>query len=131
MATYASICRHMMALLLGFLAAACTGGKGGGADRLPEGEAPVDSARIYLERWQSGSSRDFNTARRIIEDYGLIGQPLDSVVKYLGSDFSGMVSYDVSCECDTAGNVTRYVDGLIMFIDSGLVSKNSLMLMGD
>ena len=80
-----------------------------------------DSTELALYTWNSdhygyNHKRTYEMAKRIIRDYDLIGKPMDTVIKYLGSNFNGSVGYAVksfctdSCEIiNGTRNITYYI----------------------
>ena len=92
-------------------------------------EEPVDSSEVYINLWISDTCgcnkvRTIEMAMKIIDDFELMGKPIDSVVKYLGKDFDGCLGYDAGSLCEEGiPNEYARTTGML-FIEKGRVLYN-------
>ena len=74
------------------------------SDQSTTTEVTTDSVLSYVNEWKSdtcgcSNKRTIELAIKIIEDNDLMGKPLDTVVKYLGTYFTGDIGYYNKCFC--------------------------------
>lgn len=93
-----------------------------------------DTSKINLICWHYDSmgiypKRTYKIAQEIIEEYDLIGKPLDSIIKYFGNLYNGTIGYDVGSICSENGEI---YDGsrsiYILPIENGRLSADDFTI---